>query len=108
MGQLGSTAENLQDAINGENFEIEEMYPSYEATAKLQNEENAQKTFRWALEAEKVHSELYSKAKEAVESGKDYEVGDIYICPLCGWTVTGSAPERCPLCGATKEKFVKF
>ncbi len=108
LGQLGSTADNLQDAINGENFEIEEMYPAYENTATLQKEENAQKTFKWALEAEKVHSSLYSKAKEAVTSGKDFEVGDIYICPFCGWTVTENAPERCPLCGATKEKFVKF
>ena len=108
LGQLGSTAENLQDAINGENYEVEEMYPSFEAVAKEQKEENAEKSFRWALEAEKVHSELYSKAKEAVEAGKDYEVGDIYVCPYCGWTVVGDAPERCPLCGATKDKFAKF
>ena len=108
LGYLGSTSENLQDAMNGENFEVEEMYPAYDAVAKLQDEKNAVRVIHWALEAEKVHAGLYAQAKQAVDSGKDVELGDIYICSVCGWTVVGEPPEKCPLCGSAQKVFVKF
>jgi len=104
----GNTVKNLEHAIMGEEFEIEEMYPTYLETAKFQNEAGAAKTFQWALEAEKKHAELYKEAKKSAEAGKDVEFGDIYVCEVCGYTVVGEAPDRCPVCGAKKEKFVKF
>lgn len=107
LGLVGKTEENLQTAINGETFEVEEMYPAYNAVAELQEEGNAKKSFTWALEAEKIHAGLYEKAKQAVKEGKDVEIGDIYICSVCGYTSTESV-ERCPICGAPKEKFKKF
>ena len=68
---IGSTAENLEGAIAGENFEIEQMYPSYLLVAKDQKESDAARSFHYAVEAEKIHSKLYSEANEAVESGND-------------------------------------
>ncbi|HRR92285.1 MAG TPA: rubrerythrin family protein, partial [bacterium] len=65
-------------------------------------------SIHFALEAEKIHSVMYQEAKQAVDSGKDVEIGDIYICQVCGHTVAGSAPDRCPICGAPREKFKKF
>ncbi|NIM06052.1 MAG: rubrerythrin family protein, partial [Armatimonadetes bacterium] len=62
----------------------------------------------WALEAEKVHAQLYDEAKAAVEGGQDADIGDIYICEVCGWTGTGEPPDRCPLCGAPASKFRMF
>ena len=50
---VGKTAENLQGAIEGETFETEEMYPAYDAIAKLQGQSEAQKSIHYALEAEK-------------------------------------------------------
>ncbi len=108
MGYLGSTRENLEDAIQGENFEVEEMYPAYDAVAKVQDERNAERVIHWALEAEKVHAGLYAQAKQAVDSGKDLPLADIYICSVCGWTVTGTPPDKCPLCGSPQKAFVKF
>src|SRR6056297_1902967 len=49
---LGSTAENLEGAIAGENFEIEQMYPTYHLVANDQDESDAVKSFHYALEAE--------------------------------------------------------
>ncbi|MCM8758344.1 MAG: rubrerythrin family protein [Candidatus Omnitrophica bacterium] len=108
LGECGSTTENLQTAISGETFEVEEMYPAYDAVAKLQEEKTAQKSINYALSAEKVHAGLYTKAKQAAEAGMDIEIGKISICTVCGWTLEGDAPERCPLCNAAKEYFKIF
>ncbi len=107
LGLIGKTEENLQKAIDGETFEVEEMYPAYNAVADVQEEKNAKRSFTWALEAEKIHAGLYEKAKQAVKEGKDIEIGDIYICSVCGYTSTQQV-ERCPICGASSDKFRKF
>jgi len=108
LGLVRSTIENLQVAIDGERYEVEEMYPAYDAIAKLQEEKGAMRSFNWALQSEKMHLELYQKAKEAAESGEDIRVEAIYVCEVCGYTVEGEAPDRCPVCGARKERFVRF
>ena len=108
LGIIKETKDNLQTGIAGETFEVEEMYPAYDSIAKLQNEKNAQISIHYALEAEKIHAELYQKAKQTVENGKDADIDEIYICPVCGYTHIGKPPERCPVCNAPKDKFKKF
>lgn len=108
LGQLGNTAQNLRAAVEKETFEVEEMYPAYTEVAKSQGETNAQRSMERTLEAEKVHASLYRRAKEATSQGRDVEIGPVHICEKCGWTVEGEPPERCPLCGAPKERFRKF
>jgi len=105
---VSKTAENLGTAIGGETYEVEEMYPAFLAVAELQGEKGAIRSNKWALEAEKVHAEMYGTAKEAVEGGKDAEVGQVYVCEVCGWTGEGEPPDECPICKAKKEKFVTF
>jgi rubrerythrin len=84
------------------------MYPAYLAVAQLQDEGAARRSGEWALAAEKIHAAMYLKAKQAAETGKDVALKDVYICPICGHTVEGGAPDKCPVCGALKAKFVKF
>ena len=108
LGDLGDTTENLQTAIDGENFEVEEMYPAYDAVAKLQTEKEAIRSIHYAIEAEKLHAAMYTEAKEAVKQGKDIESDNIYICPVCGYTASGEVLDTCPVCGVSKDKFVKF
>ena len=105
---LGSTTENLAGAIAGENFEIEQMYPTYYLVAREQQEKDASLSFHYALEAEKIHSKLYSEAKEAVEAGDDYQLDYVSVCKICGHTVKDGTPDRCPICGATQEEFKEF
>ncbi len=105
---LNTTSQNLQSAIGGETFEAEEMYSAYLETAKLQEEKGAQRTFHYALAAEKAHAALYARAKQAVDDGKDVELGPVQVCGVCGYTVEGEAPDRCPICGAKKERFRAF
>jgi rubrerythrin len=108
LGGVGNTAENLHDAICGEGFESDEMYPAYIVVAEAQGEKRANTVFSAALEAEKVHRALYQRAKESVDAGQDAEFGPIWVCSVCGFTGEGDAPDKCPVCNAPKERFTIF
>ena len=108
MGGIKKTDENLQAAIEGESFEVAEMYPAYIKVAEDQGEKTALMWFNAAMVAEKVHAGLYEKAKESVDRGKDLDYFPVQVCGVCGFTAEGEAPDKCPVCGAPKEKFVKF
>jgi len=106
---LGSTSQNLQGGIMGETFEINEMYPTYLETAKFQKEAEAQKSFSYALAAEKTHQEMFRNAKNTLDStGKDIKLDPVGVCTVCGWTHEGDLPDKCPICGATMDKFRVF
>ncbi len=104
----GTTTKNLNLAIMGETFEIEEMYPVYIDVAKFQEEKGAVKSFEYSYNTEKVHKMLFEKAKVAVEQKKDVELKPVQVCQVCGYTVEGDAPDTCPLCKAKKDKFTEF
>jgi rubrerythrin len=112
LGGLVGTGDNLQTAIDGENYEVDEMYPAYDAVARLQGEKDAEKSFHFAIEAEKIHAAMYADAKAEADRGKDWEIGDVYICPNCGYTHIVSAdnplPDYCPVCAWKKETFKGF
>jgi len=108
LGMVQDTAKNLDHAIEGENFEVDEMYPAYKAVAEHQGEKGAVRSTHWALETEKAHVKMYDRAKKAVEAGKDVDMGDVYICPVCGFTMEGTLPDLCPVCNAKKESFRKY
>jgi rubrerythrin len=108
LEQLGKTSENLGVAIAGETFEVDEMYPAYLEVANLQEEKKAQRSMSYAWETEKVHAVLYRDALGAVDSDQDLSVGDIQICDVCGYTLVGDAPDKCPLCSAASQHFKKF
>ncbi|MFX1409639.1 MAG: rubrerythrin family protein [Promethearchaeota archaeon] len=105
---IKSTAENLKEAIGGEFHEFTSMYPEFIKDAKAEGNSNAERTFNYANEVEKIHHKLYEKALETVESGKDLEKKEIFICPVCGYTHEGEPPEKCPVCGAVKKVFKKI
>ena len=105
---IQGTAANLGAALGGETFEIEQMYPAYKAVAEAQGEKRALRSMDWALAAEKVHAKLYAEARQSVEAGKDVAAQDIWVCISCGFTMEGVPPDKCPVCGVSKEKFRKF
>ena len=108
LGGIGSLKEILETAKKGEVFEVEEMYPVYNNDAKFQGEKDAEKSTYYALEAEKLHIELYQHALEQEEKGNDLDDEKIYVCPICGYTAKGNAPDTCPICKAKKEIFKQF
>jgi rubrerythrin len=108
MGNVGKTTENLGAAIAGETYEVTEMYPAFDAVAKLQEEKSAIRSIMAAWEAEKIHAGMYANAKSAVDGGADAQIGQIHVCSICGHTGFGEAPDQCPVCRAKKEKFSTF
>jgi rubrerythrin len=108
LSGIKTTLDNLREAMGGENFEVDEMYPAYISVAVEQGEKGAEKTTRWAIAAEKVHAGFYKKAAEAVAAGRDADIGTIQVCGVCGWTAEGEAPDTCPVCGSPKAKFKAF
>ena len=103
---IGSTADNLQAAIDGETYEYTEMYPPMFDQAKA-DDHKAKRMFEYALQAEEVHAKLYKLALESVQQGQDLGV-DFYLCPVCGYIEFGKPTEDCPICGTKAEKFIKF
>jgi rubrerythrin len=109
LGYIKETPDNLQSCIDGEDYEVDEMYPAFLAISELQKEKGATKSFHYAIEAEKIHAKIYKEAKKMVSSGKDLDIAEVYICPICGYTHYKDAPpENCPVCGVTSKKFKKF
>jgi rubrerythrin len=108
MDGVLTTAENLKEALGGETYEVESMYPPMLAEAEAAGDKRAARTFRYALDVEKVHAELYHAAAEAHGKGSDLPAGDYYVCPICGYTHFGPMTEKCPVCNALPEKFEKI
>jgi rubrerythrin len=106
-GQMKSTLENLGTAVSGETFEFNEMYPAYIDTAKQEGNKQAAWSFDMANKVEQIHAKLFNKAIDALKNKKMLEQVDYYVCGVCGNTVEGSPPDKCPICGAPKEKFFK-
>ncbi len=106
-GQIQSTLENLETAVFGETYEFKEMYPKYIDTAKQEGNKQASWSFDVANQVEQMHAKLFKKAMETLKNKKPMEKVDYYVCGVCGNTIEGEAPDKCPICGSPKEKFFK-
>ena len=105
LGMVRDTLQNVEDALAGETYEVNEMYPSFIAQAQTDQEISAQHAFKGALAAEKVHMALYQKALDAAKNAKDIAEFTAYTCSICGYTHTGGAIDKCPVCGAPWARF---
>ena len=108
LGGVQGTAENLKAAIAGEAHEYQSMYPGFVKAAEAEGNAGALRSFRLAMTVERTHHELYEKALSAVQGKKDLPAAPIYVCPVCGHTEVGGAPDACPVCGAAKNKFMEI
>ncbi|MFH1116253.1 MAG: rubrerythrin family protein [Pseudomonadota bacterium] len=103
---IGTTAENLEAAIAGETHEFEHMYPEMIEAARAEGNKDALRTFEYANEVEKIHAALYRKMLDGL--GSSQEECPYYVCPTCGYTAEGSAPDNCPVCGVKGKMFKKI
>ncbi len=107
-GDIGTTAENLQAAADGENYEWTDMYAEFAKTAKEEGFTHIAYLFEEVAKIEKEHEERYLKLLENVKEGKVFEAGEVKIwkCRNCGHIVVGTkAPEVCPVCSHPKAYF---
>jgi rubrerythrin len=104
LGAVKSTKENLESAVAGETYEFQDMYPQMIADAHSEGNKRAEMSFTYANSVEKIHAALYKKALESL--GQNEEV-DYYVCQVCGNTVEGKPPDKCPICNSLKKMFKK-
>jgi rubrerythrin len=105
MGGIKSTEENLHEAVKGESFEFNQMYPDYIKQARDDDARAALVSFQNAMAVEQVHHSLYIEASKAVQAGSDMKDAKVFVCSVCGNTVLDGPADKCPVCGAAKEKF---
>jgi rubrerythrin len=104
---IKSTRENLLEAITGESYEFQKMYPRMIDDAVAEGQQFALRSFTFANEVEKVHAALYKKVLDNLESAGRNRTLDYYVCTVCGYTAEGAAPDECPVCKARKQAFRK-
>ena len=105
---IGTTAENLVEAANGENYEWTEMYAEFADVAEKEGFKALAAKFRLVAEVEKHHEERYRALLKNVETAQVFEKSEVKVweCRNCGHLVVGTkAPASCPTCAHPQSYF---
>ena len=101
---IGSTAQNLADAADGENYEWTDMYEGFAKTAEAEGFKALAAKFRMVAAIEKHHEERYRALLKNVEAQEVFARSEVKVweCRACGHVVVGTkAPDICPVCKAS-------
>ena len=105
---IGSTAENLLDAADGENYEWTDMYEDFAKTADEEGFHELAAKFKLVAKIEKHHEERYRALLKNIENNEVFEKSSVKVwdCRNCGHIVVGEkAPELCPTCNHPQSYF---
>ena len=108
LNGLGDTAENLESAADGENYEWTDMYEQFAKDAEEEGFTVLAKKFRLVAAIEKHHEERYRALLKNVETAQVFEKSEVKVweCRNCGHIIVGTkAPEVCPTCAHPKAYF---
>ena len=108
LGGIGSTAENLEAAADGENFEWTDMYEGFAKTADEEGFHELAEKFRGVAAIEKHHEERYRALLSNVETKQVFEKSEVKVweCRNCGHIIVGTkAPEVCLVCAHPQSYF---
>ena len=108
LNGIGSTADNLAAAAEGENFEWTDMYEGFARTAEAEGFAELAAKFRGVAAIEKRHEERYRALLKNVETAQVFEKSEVKVweCRNCGHVVVGTkAPEICPVCAHPQAYF---
>ena len=101
-----STRENLQEAISVERRASESLIPEMVETAKAEGNKEAEDFFRFAMESERIHAQLFQGLLDLLPTSQ--ENYPYYICPICGHTAAREALQTCPICGIKDPGYKKI
>ena len=107
MDGIGSTRDNLNAGVIGEHREFTSVYPPFIQQAIDDNYQRAQVTFEYANKVEQIHYNHFQEALKTLEADQQLKDEPYFVCQVCGNTVAGEAPEKCPICGAPASRFKK-
>jgi rubrerythrin len=107
LPEIKSTKENLLDAVAGESYERDKMYPAFLKTARKERNRSVIRTFNFARTAEAEHAKLYQFAADNLDKFKSDQKATYMVCSTCGYTVPKKdfTFEKCPSCFDPKENY---
>jgi rubrerythrin len=100
-GKIGSSDENLKEALEKEEKNLVEFYPAM-AEEAVNAPWAVQKAFKQTMKVSSRHLDLFRKASEGGLGGSR-----LYVCRICGYISEGSIPENCPVCHAVRGRFTE-
>jgi len=103
LGAVSGTQDNLESAFERENL-ASSTYPQFIREANEEGNTSVATAMSYSRDVEKGHAKLYKKALAHMMSEEETEY---YVCQVCGHVSDGTLPDKCPICGAPKEKFRK-
>jgi rubrerythrin len=107
-GVIGTTAENLKAAAEGEKLEWGTLYPNFGEVAEKEGFKDAASTFRMVAKVEAYHERRYNKLLESLNNGKVFkkDAPVKWKCRNCGYVFEGTeVPDKCPVCAHPKAYF---
>ena len=108
LNGIGDTAANLQEAINGENYETTEMYPTFAKEAEEEGNMEAAILFKQIAKIEEHHRDRYQRCLDMITSGTVFKREEPikWKCSKCGFTYEGiEPPPKCPACKHPREYY---
>lgn len=102
-----TTRENLEEAIKGESYERDTMYPDFLKQARSDRNTRAVRTLNLAKTAESEHAKLYAAALSNLDKLKGSKSLTYFVCPVCGFTARETNFKECPGCFTSKDEFEK-
>ncbi len=108
LGGVGDTRANLESAIEGEDYEVKDMYPEFAKDAEEEGNKEAARLFKQITKIEAEHRDRYRKLLEMVENGTVYKRENPikWKCSVCGYVHEGTEPPpKCPSCQHPKEYY---
>jgi rubrerythrin len=108
LNGIGDTIANLKEAIEGEHYEVTEMYPDFAREAKEEGNKEAAILFNTIAKVEEHHRDRYKRILEMILNGTVYKREEPikWKCAVCGYISTGNEPPReCPCCKHAREYF---
>lgn len=108
LGELGTTAQNLAAAADGENYEWTDMYERFAKEAEEEGFTELANKFRAVGAIEKSHEARYRALLSNIEMQQVFEKGEekMWECRNCGHLVMGrKAPDVCPVCAHPQSYF---
>ena len=108
LKMIKSTEENLEASFKGEENECLLIYPAVMSQAEADGDMEAYESFRLAKKVEEAHQKMFEEAYSMLKAGEKIETKEFLICPACGYPVTTTAPEKCPICDTSGTEFLEL
>ena len=102
LSDVAETEQNIMNAIDNETHNFTQMYPSFVSQAEKDGNARAILIFKGALEAEKSHGNVLGDLLDNYKKDREFTY---YVCTLCGNVAERYAPEKCPICNSSKDKY---